>query len=370
MLKKFRLLLLAISGTALILNGAESAFGEATHIAADSQNIRYYGRWEMKDKKALTGQGATYIRAKFTGSGELKADLTGKGVFWEYSIDGISFQRFEVKGNGTYTLSKGLDKDKEHIVTLVRSTEGMAGISEFKGFVLEEGGKLIAPPQDKKRRLEFVGDSITAGSINLGPYNDKNFFLPEDGNMSYAPILSRLLDADWSVIARSGGGVIHNYGDPWPSDKALAIDRYGWTFFYNTVSKDNLEWDSRKFPVDAVIVAIGGNDFTDPRRKPTQTEFCAAYNALLQKIRRMNPNAKIICLAPLSSYMPSELRQWIANSVRAQRDDKTYLVTFNDKTPLLGPEDYTDGRNHPNILGHIKVAAYLKDKIAAIMEWE
>jgi len=370
MFKKFPFLLLAVFGAALILTGSGRAFGESAHIAADSPLIRYYGRWEMKDKTALTGQGATYIRAKFTGSSELRADLTGKGVFWEYSIDGAAFQRLEVKGNGSITLCKGLAKDKEHIVTLVRSTEGQAGISEFRGFILENGGRLVSPPLDKKRRLEFVGDSITAGAINLAPYNGKNYFVSEDGNMSYAPLLSRLLDADWSVVAKSGGGVVHNYADPWLSNKPHAIDRYGWIFFHDAISKDNPEWDSHKFPVDAVIVALGVNDFSDPHRKPTKIEFCAGYNALLQKIRQMNPQAKIICLAPLPSHMPTELRTWIADSVRAQRDDKVYFVPLNDKAPLLGSEDYTDGRTHPNILGHIKVAAYLKDKISAIMEWE
>ena len=370
MFKKFSLPLIAIFYVSLILTGAECAFGEAMHLAADSPFIRYYGRWEMKDKTALTGQGATYIRAKFTGSSYLRADLTGKGVFWEYSIDGRAFQRLEVKGSSPLTLGKGLDKDKEHLVTLVRSTEGQAGISEFKGFILEQSGKFVAPPANKKRRLEFVGDSITAGAINLMPYNGSNYYVSEDGNMSYAPLLSRLLDADWSVVAKSGGGVVHNYADPWPSDKPLAIDRYGWTFFHTAISKANHEWDSRNFPVDAVIVALGTNDFSDPHRQPTKTEFCTAYNALLQKIRQMNPQARIICLEPLPSHLPKEIRAWIADSVQAQHDSKIYFVPLNDKTPLLAPEDYTDGRTHPNILGHIKVAAYLKDKIAAIMEWE
>lgn len=370
MFKKFSFLLLAVFSVAFILTGTECAFGEAVHLAADSPFIRYYGRWEMKDKTALTGQGATYIRAKFTGSSELRADLSGKGVFWEYSIDGRAFQRLEVKGNGPLTLGKGLTKEEEHIVTLVRSSEGQAGISEFRGFILEKGGRFISPPQDKKRRLEFVGDSITAGAINLMPYNGTNYFVSEDGNMSYAPLLSRLLDADWSVVAKSGGGVVHNYDDPWPSDKPHAIDRYGWTFFHDAISKDNPAWDSRKFPVDAVIVALGTNDFSDPHRKPTKTEFCTGYNALLQKIRQMNPQAKIICLEPLPSHLPGEIRAWIADSVQAQHDDEVYFVPLNDKAPLLAPEEYTDGSTHPNILGHIKAAAYLKDKIAAIMEWE
>lgn len=370
MYKKLGLLLLGIMTAAFSLTGWGCSFGEAVHLTADSPDIRYYGRWEMQDKKALTGQGATYIRAKFTGSSELQADLNGKGVFWEYSIDGKAFQRLEVKDNGPLTLDKGLDRDKEHLVTLVRSTEGRAGISEFNGFILEKGGQLIAPPPDKKRRLEFVGDSITAGAINLMPYNGTNPSVSEDGNMSYAPLLSRLLDADWSVVAKSGIGVVHNYGDPLPSDKPHAIDLYGWTFFHNNISKDNPAWDSHNFPVDAVIVALGTNDLSDLQRKPAKTEFCNAYNALLQKIRQMNPQASIICLEPVPSCLPGEIRTWIADSVQAQHDAKIYFVPLNDQGPILSPEEYTDGSTHPNILGHIKLAAYLKDKIATIMEWK
>lgn len=368
--KKFRRILLFVLTLSLSLSGADCE--GVNRIPADSPLINYFGRWEIKDGVAKTGQGATYIKVNFTGD-YLAAEITGNDIYWQVSVDGHPFKRYRINGKKNLVLTDDSTKNGEHSLILVRSTEGEAGISEFKGFVMKAGGHLVECPDIKTRRLEFTGDSITAGALNLGSYEGEGYHKTEDGNMAFGPELSRLLNAEWSVVAKSGGGLIHNYADTWPSDKPLAIDRYGWTFFYNRFSPDNLSWDAKNFPVDGVIIAIGTNDFTDPDRKPTEEEFVKGYEDLIVKVRTMNPTAKIICLEPVPSWLPAEVRDWINTAVknrRASGDKKVYCIMLNETKPLLSAADYTDGTTHPNERGTIKIAAYLKDKVAAIMEWD
>jgi len=57
--------------------------------------------------------------------------------------------------------------------------------------------------------MSFVDIYITAGAKNdsppTAPYDDI-----ENNDMAYGPQLARMLDAEYSVLGKSGEGVIHN----------------------------------------------------------------------------------------------------------------------------------------------------------------
>ena len=359
----------------MLVFSALGGIGEAAvnKIPATSPFIQYYGRWDVQNGVYRSGQGATYIKTVFEGT-EIKADISGEGIWWAVSVDGEEFRRLgpvKKKAN-PLVLAKKLSPGV-HSLILVRATEGQAGVSEFRGFILDEGAKLQEPEEPSKRRLEFVGDSITAGAINLAPYDGKNYHATEDGNMAFGPQLARLLQADFSVVAKSGGGLIHNYSEAWPPTGTHAVDLYGWTYYYKDFRPDNLIWEAAKFPVDGIIIAIGTNDFTDPKRKPTKEEFQQGYVQLIKKVRQINPGAKIICLEPTPSWMSPDVRRWMKEMVAAANeggDKEVYFIAVNEPGPLLTSEDLIDGATHPNVKGDAKIAAYLKDKVVAIMGWE
>ena len=261
-MKKFFGKLAAFAGAAafaLLAGTAAPGYG-AEKIPAVSQEIEYFGRWDEKDGVQRSGYGATYIKANFTGT-SLKADLEGEGIWWRVSIDGGKFRRFGSAGADT-VLAQGLAPG-QHSVLLVRSNEGQAGIAEFRGFVLDDGERLCAADPKKTRRLEFVGDSITAGALNDGKLENYNYNDVEDGDMAYGPQLARMLGADYSVVAKSGQGVVRNYAESRPYSGVHAVDSYMWTFFSNDFGPQNLPWDTSRFPVDAIIIFMGTNDYNN-----------------------------------------------------------------------------------------------------------
>jgi len=356
-----------------LMMGESTITVEARIIPADSNKIQYFGRWDVQDGVYRTGMGATYIKANFTGTG-LSVFLSNdenNHVWWRVSIDDGDFRRFKPHEDKTVLaedLTPGI-----HKVILVRSTEGEAGISEFRGFELDPYNGLLKPEPPKQRRLEFIGDSITAGAMNEGKFTGENYYDVEDNDMAYGAQLARMLDADYSIIGKSGQGVVHNYTEPWPSNALHAADTYPFTFICDEISPENPKWDSSKFSVDAAIVSIGTNDFTDHERQPTEKEFTAGYKRLLEVIRQSNPAAAIICADPLPAWIPGEAGEWIKQTVKYfndRGDRKVYYVAINEKKPLLSEDDYTDGETHPNKNGSRKAAKFLKDKIAAILAWK
>lgn len=357
-----------ISVLSLTLVSVGTNTAEMAKVPANSPEIQYFGRWNVQDDAYQSGQGATYIKANFSGT-SLKADLTGEKIWWRVSIDGGDFRPFKGVGEDT-VLAENLSEG-EHSVLLVRSTEGEAGVSEFKGFILEDGEALCQPSPMKNRRLEFVGDSITAGAMNIGKYNGSNYYDVEDGYMAYGPQLARKLDADFSVVAKSGEGVVHNYAEGWPPTGVHTGDRYGWAFCYKVPVDNPVPWDTANFPVDAIIVSIGTNDFSG-ERKPKLKDFQAGYKKLLANIRAKNPEKPIICVEPVPSNVGPKVRKSIEQAVSEMVKDgheKIYFIPLNEKSPLLKEEDFRDGETHPTVEGDTKLANYLEPIVAKLLGW-
>jgi lysophospholipase L1-like esterase len=393
-----RAALLAAAAGSLGLSGFSGMAEAQASFSADAPAIMYFGRWQKGDV-ARCGQSACYLRARFTGT-SLRAMLAGDaGIWWRVSIDGGDFVRFAPDASGVSVLAEHL-RPGTHTVLLVRSTEGEQGLSEFRGFLVDDGASLLPPveetPSDKlkrhafslreedkdkafrragakARRLEFVGDSITAGAFNDrdegGSYHDI-----EDGDRAYGPRLARALDADYSIIAKSGEGIAHNYDeDTLPYTGIHTADRYPGTFCQTDEPKDNPAWDASLFPVDAVIVAMGTNDLLPEKPHASEEAFVAGYVRLLSVIRRVNPDAKIICLEPVPAYAGPVATPWIEAAIRAREkagDKGLYFLRLNADGPLLSEEDYAGDGTHPLDSGHEKIAAYLEKPVAKILGWD
>ena len=355
----------------MMLGAGGAAEANTTKIPADSPKIQYFGRWHADGGVYASNWGATYITAIFTGT-SLYADLSeNPNVWWRVSIDGGAYRRFKAQGENTL-LAENLEPGS-HTMRLVRSTEGGGGIAEFRGFALDEYHSLLKPVIKLERRLEFVGDSITAGAMNDGTYweSKANYYDVEDGDMAYGPQLARMLGADYSVIGVSGQGVVHNYAEEPPYDGVHTADSYEWTYYDSVYREDNPPWDTAKFPVDAIIVSIGTNDFID-RANLTEEDFKAGYDRLLTVIRNRNPGKPIICVEPLPAWVGTDARRWITDVIAEQEkngQENLHYIAVNETEPLLTAEDYTDGETHPNKRGTAKFAAFLRQKVASVLGW-
>jgi hypothetical protein len=160
-------------------------------VAADDSHITYIGRFDHKDPKAPAFSWSnTQIGLSFNGSTELKAHFTapGPGMRVLPIVDGVAGEPIMVGAkksddddDGNHAnldvivpVATGLSASSPHTVVLWKITEDTAGsdgdakhpqrgTALFHGFQLSAGATLQPPPARLPRRLEFVGDSDTAG---------------------------------------------------------------------------------------------------------------------------------------------------------------------------------------------------------------
>lgn len=136
-------------------------------------------------------------------------------------------------------------------VTEDNTRKGDKGTMSFGGFSLSGGGGSFgAAPASATRRLEFIGDSDTAGwcadgSSSGGDNADKY----QDGYQTWAMQIARNVSADFMVEAVSGFGVEPSTPAIQPvMDYTLGFD------------SDGGLWNYSAWVPDAVVILIGPND--------------------------------------------------------------------------------------------------------------
>lgn len=329
--------------------------------------IHVVGRFDAPAEDAVRfAWSLTTIEARFTGP-SLAMDVE------EQSPDGDT-NRFAVfvdgrapvlvkppPGRSVVPLVDGLD-DGEHVVRVVRLTEPMVGATTLHGLVVAEGHALLEPPPPKQRRIEVLGDSLTAGYGNLGSDAQCPFSADtEDALQAWAGLAARDLDADAVVLAWSGKGVVRNYD---PGDRTTLPMLWG-----RAVPTDEVPWTFDDPQPDVVLVHLGTNDFA--QGVPDEEAFVAAYGALLDDVRARRPAAKLVLVVPpLTDEWPpgeqhgSTMRRFM-DRIAGSRDDVDLVVAF---TPPTADEGLGCAW-HPTVATHRRWAALVVEELRPLLGW-
>jgi hypothetical protein len=339
---------------AFIVDGLEDSKHEM--IDADHPGFYYIGRIDDHDPKApvLIWQG-TEVRARFSGKdiGFRFSNAWGQN-FYNVVVDGkVWILKLNEWGTHDYlytqTLSEGF-----HDLILFKRTEANAGNAEFRGLILGKGAKLEPKPAPLPLRIEFYGDSITAGACNedlpgAEQYDDLS---THNNYLSYGAITARNLNAEYVCIAVSGIGICYS----WNSYRMPEIyDR-----LYLHIP--DVKYNFRGRQPDMVILNVGQNDYGYPKAREMEfpADFMAKYIELVRKIRGWYPDARIVCaIGGMSAYEDSpELQSAFQKAVAELKttDKKIFSFVFKAFT-----------YNHPRVDTHAKMAeeltAYLQSEV-------
>jgi len=161
-------------------------------------------------------------------------------------------------------------------VTLVYASEpGQSGASRadgrvvrFLGFSAGGGGAFAPPPPPRARRIDVVGDSMTAwgdydrleavgGALSLGTGCPRAYapLLGSSQSATWAAFLARCFRANASTTAWSGRGLAHNSGC---APGALLPELYQRTFGSSAAEPWNFAATARP---DLVLIFLGTNDY-------------------------------------------------------------------------------------------------------------
>jgi lysophospholipase L1-like esterase len=305
------------------------------------------------------------------------------GNDYEYSVDGSKATILSPSAATEYPLASGLP-DGAHTLELVRRTEGSYGKTVVGGLILDPGKQLLVPPPRPSRRVEVVGDSISAGFGDEGQGGSDRH--TQNGNMAFGPQLARLLQAEWSVVAHSGRGLYRNLGEQAPLVQPHMPDEFKLTHFLTSnvlpaAGTPDSFWDFDSWKPDVVLVVLGTNDFAQPGPFPAEADFGAAYHRFLSFLRAVYPRAVIFCVGTFVREDGFFGDQWktanqyicdVAATENASGDQRIHCIDPCAQSPmgwLPDATDYIGDWTHPTVAGHTIIAEHLRDIVAPTMGW-
>lgn len=332
----------------------------STFFPADHSAFRYTGRIDFTNAKAPRFWAAgVYVQTIFKGTFceiEVRDEVLygNSHNYIEVSIDGKEPLRIKTSGR-TNTIMLATDLPKgEHTITISKGTEALIGYLEFVGMRCEA---LVQSTVKTKRRIEFIGDSITSGmgsEFFVIPCDSGQWYDQHSAWFSYGAITARTLQADYHLTSESGIGMVHSC-----CEKPFTMPR---VFNKMNLALDSIEWNFSRFQPDVVSICLGQNDGIQD-----SLLFTAAYVKFIQAVRKVYPTTQIICLtspmadAQLRKVLSNYLQGIVAHS-RKSGDSKIDMHIFQTSN--------TEGCGyHPSKQQHQQIAKelvlYLKDK----MKW-
>jgi lysophospholipase L1-like esterase len=271
-------LIAAASVGSAVAAAKEAVTQPAAPPTGPAASVKLVGRFDTSDPNALrfAWPGST-ISARFKGtaiSARLKDD--GRNLF-QVIVDGEP--KTILKTDHTkesYTLAEGLP-DGVHDVAIYKRTEAKVGEVSFLGFDVQ--GTMLPPPPPADRRIELIGDSITAGYGNEGPGAVCTFNPAEENQyLTYGALAARALNAEHVTVAWSGK-TIGEMTDYW--ERTLP-------------NRPESLWDFKAWTPQLVVMNIGTNNFAT--YDPGETRYVRIYSNLFDRVRKAYPQAFIMCL--------------------------------------------------------------------------
>jgi len=363
-----RLLLLSL--TALMSIGTKASTTlplQGTIVKPTNQNIQYVGRicFDYPERPRFTYPG-TQINVCFTGT-SVKLWAKPKSGYYMAQID--KAEPFKValmsERDSIVTLATALPQGC-HTLRLMYIIEGYELKPDFRGFILDNGAKLVSPPSLPERTIEFIGNSITCGYGNESiEMTDPFEYETENHYYTYAQITCRALNARANVVARSGIGVYRSYGGPKKgTPENVMTTEYEYTNLYDRSEK----WDFNRYQPEVVCINLGTNDLSTNNYDVKLLK--AAYKKFLKQVRNHNPKAKIVYLCgSMLGGKELEIAKKILNEVvaEAQKDGDKEVYRF-DFTPQTGSLKF-GASWHPSKWQHEKMAGELTAYLRELMQW-
>ncbi|MBC7659513.1 MAG: hypothetical protein H7249_07365 [Chitinophagaceae bacterium] len=285
-----------------------------------------------------------------------------------------------------------LPDTEEHQIDWVKRTE--AGYANepvtFVGITIPNGGQILSVPALPPRRIEMIGASMTNGygtrSDQLGipeTTSCPNDGSAEDSDLSFGAVAAHMLDAQSTIIAFQGHGILRNY--PTASDPSgTAAPTVGAMWPLVLATKGNSVkglpvYDYKDWVPDAVVINVGTNDFA-PRYGqsaasgiPDETAFVNAYVTLLKNIRAKLPNALIVAtfgtMITDAGSVPNQRTKGISfvnKAIAAVNDPKVLpMVDFGVQAGTGQACSY-----HPSAATHKKMAQQLAKVLSDKLAWK
>lgn len=329
------------------------------HPLGDVLRVLPVGRFEETDAGGLRfAWSLSTIRARFRGTGiSMRLHDDGSNVF-SVLLDGHEANVVStMRSKDRWQMATGLPL-AEHEIAVVKRTEARYGEATFFGFDVQ-GGALLDPPAASARRIELIGDSITAGYGTPRPGGPSHSRLPcENVLASYGPMVAARLGADAHVVAWSSK-TISEVAELW--ERTLP-------------ARKNSRWDGTRWVPHVVVMNLGTNDLAT--QDPGETAWKNQFSRFVGKLREAYGAVPIVFLiGPLltDSYPAGAMKLTRARRYMAaletdlKRAGETNVVFV--EVPTQRAEDGYGCGFHPSARTHAIMAEILTKVLEDRLGW-
>ena len=312
----------------------------AHNVAPTNQNIHYVGRWDTRSSTMYTSYWpGAYLTTRFTGT-TVTIKLGAPAQFYA-SIDGGADTLYKSVGNAVNLTPTRLAKGVHSLQVAAYSERDDIA---FQGLILDPGATTIASP-GSSQLIEFVGDSITAGTT-----------ASKHALSDYAWLIGEDLQVRHTQIAQPGICLVD--GVQPGSCNAVGMSRQFFkmqTVYFSHPS----DWDFTQYQATVVVINLGANDAD---HDVPDGEFQVTYAAFLENMRVKYPNAIILALRPFDGRKAAPTMA----AVQARNAVGDHNVKYIDTDGWMDTGDTNDGV-HPSDAGHVKIANQLGPIIAPLV---
>jgi len=366
---------------------------ELNSFEPNKDNVKILGRGIYQNGYlwfSLTDTGVEYT---FTGkttvisvTADTKAYSGENPAYVAIYADGKVYQKSLItKKDNDFTVN--FDKKVKHTVTFIKLSESLHGslrINEIKA-----DSNKIKPTGEKKKKIEFIGDSITCAYGVDGTEEDHYSTTTQDGTKSYAYMTAKQFDVDYSIVAYSGYAILSavSFDGERTPDTALPdfYDKLGIVagdamftlgtneFDDGTYELQSTQWDSSEFVPDLIVLNLGTNDsfyfYTiDPSKVAAETEvFVQKYEEFLAQLRSIYPNTEILCTyGTMGQYIVADVERAINNYINNTGDTKVHTYWFNVQD---SDKNGMGADTHPNAKSQLDSAHELINEIERLYGW-
>ena len=267
-------------------------------------------------------------------------------------LDGEYKGRFKVSDTIATPLTiKVNNRNKWHQMRIFKATEAQNGIVTVKGV---SAARIRNVPIAPKKRIEFMGNSITSGMGNdlkeIPCGNGSKWYDQHNAYWSYATRVAQELNVDFMLSSISGAGIYRN----WNSDGPTVPQQYKNTY----LRLDSLQqWDFTRYTPDIVSIALGTNDLSlgdgqTPRLPFDSTAFVNTYIDFIKTVYTHYPNTQIVLLnSPMVDGNKGQILtgclKIIQAAVMAQMPEKKPIKVFEFKAvPATGCTGHPTKEEH------------------------
>lgn len=288
----------------------------------------------------------------------------------------IPIRRMEISKEQETAIIFASERIETHKIRIIKLSENAKGKVGIGSFFMEGSITNTRHIAEKRKLIEFIGDSITCGFGNETQEKER-FFYPgeENGWMSHAAVTARILQADFNMICVSGITVGEGMGViNWPLIPMKSIYPYTDRLFEENQKKNNplTEWDFTQWIPDFIVINLGTNDSTlismeDDNRKG-EIKFERNYYEFLQLVRKLNgPKPLILCaLGSMDYYLYANLEKTVERYAEDTKDTKVKCFKYG-KIKLQ--EGY-GACGHPSMSTQIRMGTELADFIRQLCTLE